>query len=313
MDVYSLGEMVIDFIPGREPNSYLRNAGGAPANVAIAVARNGLEAGFCGKVGDDDFGLFLQETLRENSVEILCPERCAEAITTMAFVNLTPEGERSFTFARKPGADMMLDVKDVKDADLRRCKIVHMGSCSLSAGTTVAATEHLMRRARELGRIVSFDMNYRNLMWNDNSAAAVAAVRRNLPYVDLLKLSEEEADMLGGVDALAELAQQNGITVIVVTLGAKGSLCFFQGKRFEVPAVRADTVADTTGAGDAFWGGLLSRLLILGVRHTADITESALRDAIAYGAVSGSLCVRKKGAISSLPTRAEIEKIRSNL
>ena len=307
MDIYSLGEMVIDFIPGSEPNSYLRNAGGAPANVAIAVARNGLSAGFCGKVGDDDFGLFLQDTLRNDGVEILCPKRCREAVTTMAFVNLTPQGERSFTFARKPGADMMLTVADVKEADLNRTLIVHTGSCALSAGTTAQATEHLLRRGREKGLIVSFDMNYRNLMWNDDSAAAVAAVRRNLPYVDLLKLSQEEADMLGGEAMLPELAKSNGIAVLIETLGADGALCLFQGEKLHLQGMKADVVADTTGAGDAFWGGFLSKLLLLGVRRVEDINERALREAIAYGNVSGCLCVQQKGAIASLPTRARIE------
>ncbi|MDD3213541.1 MAG: carbohydrate kinase [Eubacteriales bacterium] len=307
MDIYTLGEMVIDFIPGSEPDSYIRNAGGAPANVAIAVARNGLNAGFCGKVGDDDFGVFLQETLRREGVAVLCPERCAEAVTTMAFVNLTPEGERSFTFARKPGADMMLTPEDVRDEHLQNSTIVHSGSCSLSAGSTVAATEQLLRRGRELDKLVSFDMNYRNLMWNDDSAAAVAAVRRNLPYVDLLKLSEEEVEMLGGESTLPALARDNGIAVLVETLGSKGAICLFQGHRLFVEGLKAEKVVDTTGAGDAFWGGFLSRLLMLGIRHTEEITESALLDALRYGSVGGCLCVEAKGAISSLPTRAQIE------
>ena len=115
MDVYSIGECVIDFLPGEQPGSYVRNAGGAPANAAIAVARNGLKAGFCGKVGDDDFGRFLQKTLTDEGVELLCPQRTDAAVTTMAFVTLSPEGERSFTFARKPGADMLLAPEEVEE------------------------------------------------------------------------------------------------------------------------------------------------------------------------------------------------------
>ena len=114
MDLYSIGEMVIDFIPGSEPGSYLQNAGGAPANLAIAAARCGLDAGLCCSVGDDVFGRFLLDTLRKNNVRVLRPELCREAVTTMAFVTLTETGDRSFTFARKPGADMFLREEDVR-------------------------------------------------------------------------------------------------------------------------------------------------------------------------------------------------------
>jgi sugar/nucleoside kinase (ribokinase family) len=113
MEFIAIGEMVIDFLPGQEAGSYIRNAGGAPANVAIAAARNGLESGIYCKVGNDDFGRFLIRTLKENQVTPLSPELCDEAVTTMAFVTLTEDNERSFTFARKPGADMMLDKSEV--------------------------------------------------------------------------------------------------------------------------------------------------------------------------------------------------------
>ena len=135
MDIYSIGEMVIDFIPGAEKASYIRNAGGAPANVAIAMARNGLKAGMCTKVGDDQFGYFLIDTLKKYGVAVLGGEPCREAVTTMAFVTLAEDGERLFTFARKPGADMFLAPADVKEEEIEDSVIVHAGSCSLSAGS----------------------------------------------------------------------------------------------------------------------------------------------------------------------------------
>ena len=115
MDLYSIGELVIDFTPGSEPASYIRNPGGAPANAAITAARSGLEAGVCSSVGDDDFGRFLVRTLEENGVKVLNPDLCGEAVTTLAFVTLAPDGDRSFTFARKPGADMFLSETAVKE------------------------------------------------------------------------------------------------------------------------------------------------------------------------------------------------------
>ena len=176
MDFITIGEMVIDFIPGQEKGSYIRNAGGAPANVAIAAARNGLEAGIYCKVGDDDFGRFLLQTLRENQVTPLAPEMTQEAITTMAFVSLNEHNDRSFTFARKPGADMMLEKSEIRDEDLKTCRLIQAGSCSLSAGKAVEATEYAMARAHELGKLVGFDINYRNLMWKDDKEACTKKV-----------------------------------------------------------------------------------------------------------------------------------------
>ena len=142
LDLISVGEMVIDFLPGEEAGVYIRKAGGAPANAAIAVARNGLSAGFCGRVGADDFGRFLLDTLKENQVAVLCPAMVEEAVTTMAFVTLGPGGERSFTFARKPGADMFLTKADVDVALAQGARILHAGSCSLSAPPGVKARVH---------------------------------------------------------------------------------------------------------------------------------------------------------------------------
>ena len=118
MDLYSIGEMVIDMIPGSEPASYLRRAGGAPANVAIAGVKNGLKASLTCKVGNDDFGRFLMDTLKENKVKQNVPELTDQAITTIAFVTLQEDGERTFTFARKPGADMLLSPDEVKESDI---------------------------------------------------------------------------------------------------------------------------------------------------------------------------------------------------
>ena len=307
MDLYSIGEMVIDFIPGSEEASYIRKAGGAPANVAFAVQRNGLTAGMCCSVGDDDFGRFLMRTLEENHVRALRPQLCTEAITTMAFVTLAPDGDRSFTFARKPGADMFLREEDVKEDEIKESVIVHAGSCSLSASTADAATIRALRLGHEYGRLVSFDLNYRDVMWNGDEKACIRRVKEVLPFVDLMKLSEEEVAMLGGEETLPACMEQNGIALIVETLGAKGARCFFRGEVIEVAGRKARCV-DATGAGDAFWGGFLSSLRIQGVEKAADLTGEAVRKALEYGNVAGWICVQSKGAIASLPSRAQIEQ-----
>lgn len=308
MDIITVGEMVIDFLPGDEPGIYIRKAGGAPANAAIAMARGGLKAGFCGRVGDDDFGRFLYGVLAENQVAALCPELVSEAITTMAFVTLNAEGDRSFTFARKPGADMFLTRADVDRAGVRDATVVHAGSCSMSRDPAADATVYAMEQARDAGRLVSYDINYRNLLWNDDRAAATSAVRRILPMVDLLKLSDEETDMFCEDGDVAAAAQRYGIEVVVRTLGADGADCYWNGRVLHIPGRKANCV-DTTGAGDAFWGGFLTYLLKSGLKSAADLSEPLLRGALEYGNVAGWLCVQKKGAIESLPTAAEIEQI----
>lgn len=306
MDLYSIGEMVIDFIPGTEPASYIRNAGGAPANVAIAVAKNGLDAGMCCSVGNDDFGHFLMDTLKEHQVRCLNPHYCDDAITTMAFVTLAPDGDRSFTFARKPGADMALKEEAVTEADIQGSVIVHAGSCSLSASPEAEATVRALRLGHELHKLVSFDVNYRDVMWAGDQDACMKKVYEILPYVDILKISEEEVEMVGGVDRLFDLMDTYGLTLIVETLGSQGARCFFHGDVITVPGRKVPCV-DATGAGDAFWGGFLSSLRLQGVTAVDQLTGEILRKAMAYGNVSGSICVQSKGAIPSLPTRQEIE------
>jgi fructokinase len=306
MNIACVGEMVIDFLPGEEEGVYIRKPGGAPANVAVAVARNSLSAGFCGCLGNDDFGRFLVKTLEDNNVAVLRPQLLDEAITTMAFVTLDQNKDRSFTFVRKPGADQFLSREDIDRGKVAQGDIIHAGSCSLSKPPASDATVYAMECAKKNGKLVSFDINYRNLMWEDDRAACCKAVQDILPLVDFLKLSEEEGDMLGTEPSKA--GETYGIALVVESLGAKGARCYWKGKRLTVAGRKAHCV-DATGAGDAFWGGFLSCLLRANVKTTDDITEPLLQKALEYGNVAGWLCVQKKGAMESLPTIEEIEAI----
>ena len=308
MDAISFGEILIDFIPGEEEASYIRNPGGGPANAAVAMARNGLDVGMYTRMGNDDFGRFLTKTMEDYGVKLLTPELTDEAVTTMAFVTLYPGGERSFTFARKPGADMLLKKEDIRREDIEGAKLVHASSFSMSAGPAAEATVEFLRLAHECGKLVAFDINYRNVVWNDDKAACAAAVREILPYVDLLKISDEEVDMLGGESAVADVMKECGIAAVVETLGSKGAQCFFNGKCFRVEGRKAEAV-DATGCGDAFWGGFLACLLGSGVVTKADLSEAVLQKAISYGNVGGWCCVQVKGGMSALPTKERIEEV----
>lgn len=305
-DIYCIGELLIDFIPGSEPASYIRKAGGAPANVAIAMTKNGLSASMAAKVGDDDFGHFLVDTLREYNVGVACPDYCKEAVTTMAFVTLAEDGDRKFTFARKPGADTLLSPDEIREEDIADSVIIHAGSCSLSAGPAVEATKKALRLGHEKGCLVSFDVNYRNVMWDDDVEACTKAVMEILPYVDLLKISDEEVGMMGGVDAIPDLMKKYSIAMVMETLGADGAQAFFDGQVIRVPGRKVKAV-DATGAGDAFWGATLASLRIQGVNKASDLTAEIIRKAMDYGNVSGCICVQSKGAIVSIPTRDQIE------
>jgi fructokinase len=305
VDVLSIGEMVIDFLPGSDAGTYIRNAGGAPANVAIAVARNGLAAGFIGKMGRDDFGDFLIRTLEENGVANVCRETTPEAVTTMTFVTLQADGERTFTFVRKPGADMFLSREDIPPGAIEAAAVVHAGSCSLSKSPAAETTEHALRMAREAGKLVSFDVNYRAPLWSGDTEAAARRIRAILPYVDLLKISDEEVGLVGGERNIRPLMAEHGIAAVVLTKGAAGADAYFGDTLLHVPGRKAKAV-DATGAGDAFWGGFLSSLLQQGIVRAGQLTAEAILTAMRYGNVAGWVCVQTKGAIASLPTKAQI-------
>ena len=178
---------------------------------------------------------------------------------------------------------MFLREEDVREADIRDTVIVHAGSCSLSASPAAEATAKALHLGREMGRLVSFDVNYRDMMWNGSQEACAAKVREILPDVDLLKISEEEADMLGGEAELPALMERYGLTLVVLTLGGQGARGYF-------------------------WGGMLSQMRFRGVTQAEQLTEPLVQEALEYGNVSGWLCVQGRGAIPSLPTRQEIER-----
>lgn len=309
MSILCIGEMLIDFTPvSGMKNTYTANPGGAPANVAVSAARNGIRSGFLGKLGNDDFGRLLISTLKNDNVDILLPELTDEATTTLAFVSLDEKGDRSFTFARKPGADMLLSIGDVEKVDFSSWDIVHAGSVSQSQSPEKDAVLFALKKAKEAGKLVSFDINFRDKIWGFEECKT--EVLKVFPYVDLLKISEEELDFVGGRENIPAFMKQYDIAVVVLTLGGDGAVIYYTGDKnteITIPAMKVKCI-DTTGAGDAYWGGFLSSLLKSGVKKVSDIDKSKLETAGKYGAVSGGLCIQKPGGIPALPTIQEIEK-----
>ena len=306
MKVLCIGEMLIDFTPvNGMSNTYTANPGGAPANVAVSIARNEIGAGFLGKLGNDDFGRLLLKTLNDDNVEVLAGDLTDLATTTLAFVTLNESGERSFTFARKPGADMLLSEEDVDTVDFSGWDIVHAGSVSQSGTPEREAVLHALKKARDLGKSISFDINYRDKRWSFEEC--LAECEKIFPFTDLLKISDEEISFVGGLENIPHFMDKYGISVVVLTLGKDGARIFYDNAVCDIPSMKVKAV-DTTGAGDAFWGGFLSSLLMQGITDTSDITMDKLVTAGKYGTVSGGLCVQRPGGIPALPYKADIEK-----
>ena len=308
-DITAIGEVLIDLTQtGINPQDVpllAANPGGAPANVAVAAARLGASTAFVGKVGRDGFGDYLRRVLEENRVDV-SGLRTGSDPTTLAVVTLTPQGERSFRFVR--GADCGLTPEELDLGQLTRSNVLHFGSVSLTGGPARAATIFAARQAKQAGVLVSYDPNYREALWSSREEA-VEWMRTPLPLVDLIKLSDEELALLTGTDDPEEASRrlaERGISLVLITLGDKGSFYRWQGQTGLVPGV-ATTVADTNGAGDTFLGSVLSRLVARGERPLEGLTISQLEDILAFANRAASVTCSRSGAIPAMPTLAELQ------
>ena len=315
-DVTALGEALIDFTDcGISPETgmalFERNPGGAPANVAAAVSRLGGKAAFIGKVGCDMHGRFLIDTLRDAGVDTQGMVQDPAAFTTLAFVSLDDGGERTFSFARKPGADTCLRPEEVPADLLQSSRILHFGSLSMTDEPACSATLHAVSAARAAGAVLAYDPNDRPLLW-DSRARAREMMRAVLPQVDVIKISDEETELMTDAADPAEAAARliaQGISCAVVTLGADGALVrtASEAEAIRVPGFAAHTV-DTTGAGDAFWGGFLYQLARSGKRPAA-LTGSEAAAFARFGNAVAACNVTRRGAIPAMPTMEEAARL----
>ena len=312
-DIVCLGEALIDLVPtvtgggsGAGADTYVRAAGGAPANVAAGIAKLGVTSGFMGSVGDDGFGHFIADTLAAAGVELPGLRFTKAAPTALAAVSLKADGDREFVFYGNPAAHTMLAPEEVDEGVIRTAKILHFGSISLVGGPIRAATLHAIDIAHQHGVLVSYDPNLRLSLWPDAEAAR-AGIRLGLSKADIVKIGEEEVEFLTESCDLIEGARSlwhPRLKLMAVTRGTKGCIWLnatMEGEQrgFKVAAI------DTTGAGDAFTAGLLVGL----VHHMDMIADAAtLGDAIRFANATGALTTTKRGAIPSLPDRAAVEQ-----
>lgn len=312
-DVMALGELLIDFTEsGVSKNGmklFEQNPGGAPANLLTTVSHMGYMTAMIGKTGLDMHGNFLIKTLEQEGI---CTDYIVEddsVFTTLAFVALNENGERHFSFARKPGADVCLSVQELNYRALQDCRIFHFGSLSLTDEPARTATIEAVKAAKEAGALISFDPNYRASLWRKESDA-VEMVQRVLPYVDMLKISDEESALFTGKTEYQQAADElldQGPKLVAVTLGSQG-VCLASHERHEQIAGFPTEVVDTTGAGDSFWGGFLSKFLEYQMDLRAMSWEN-WRTCARFGNATASLCVRKRGGIPAVPVKREVVEI----
>ncbi len=312
-DVLCLGEMLIDFVSTEsgvtliEAPAFKKAPGGAPANVAVGIARLGLSAAFMGQVGDDDFGRFLALTLEQAGVDTSSLAFSGQARTALAFVSVRLDGDREFVFYRHPSADMLYRPDQVDEAAIRAAKVFHYGSITLIDDPVKAATLHALDVARKAGLIISYDPNLRLSLWPD-AGSARQGMLLGWPHANLVKVSAEELVFLTGIEDEAKAAASlwhDNLRLLLVTDGPRG--CRYYTEKFSGSQPTYDVpVVDTTGAGDGFMAGAIYRYL----KDPGILDDHAkLVDAIRFANAVGAQTTRERGAIPALPTLSQVEEL----
>ncbi|HAI0032690.1 TPA: aminoimidazole riboside kinase [Escherichia coli] len=300
--VWVLGDAVVDLLPESD-GRLLPCPGGAPANVAVGIARLGGTSGFIGRVGDDPFGALMQRTLLTEGVDITYLKQDEWHRTSTVLVDLNDQGERSFTFMVRPSADLFLETTDLPC--WRHGEWLHLCSIALSAEPSHTSAFTAMTAIRHAGGFVSFDPNIREDLWQDEHLLRLC-LRQALQLADVVKLSEEEWRLISGKTQndrdICALAKEYEIAMLLVTKGAEGVVVCYRGQVHHFAGMSVNCV-DSTGAGDAFVAGLLTGLSSTGL----STDEREMRRIIDLAQRCGALAVTAKGAMTALPCRQELE------
>ena len=309
-DIVALGELLIDFTPCGISEAGMRifeqNPGGAPANVLVAAENFGAKTAFIGKVGKDIHGEFLKETLEKYKIDTKGLIMDKKVFTTLAFVSLNEKGERDFSFARKPGADTCLKKEEVDLELVKKSKIFHFGSLSLTDNPSKEALIYTLEQAKEMKKVISYDPNYRPLLW-ESEDTAIKEMREVIKYADIIKISDEETKLLTGYKepdkAALELIKQ-GVSLVFITLGSEGAFLGTKDFQIKVKSKKCNVV-DTTGAGDAFWGAILYKLSAR-KDNILQLTEKEGTEYLEFANIAAGICVEKRGAIPAMPSLDEV-------
>ena len=313
-DVTALGELLIDFTQngtsGQGNTLFEANPGGAPCNVLAMLKKLGRSCAFIGKVGEDMFGHLLRDVAAEAGIcmDYLLFDK--DARTTLAFVKTFPNGDRDFSFYRSPGADMMLTEEELPLDVVADSRIFHFGTLSMTHEGVRRATCRAVAHARESGAVISFDPNLRPPLW-DSLDEAKKQIEYGLARCDVLKIADNELEFMTGetdFDKGAAILRKKhpNIRLLNVTAGAEGSCSYYEDKRVFVPACKLGGVIETTGAGDTFCAGVLNFVLDHGLDGLA---EADLTEMLRFANTAAYIVTTRKGAIRSMPERAEVEKL----
>ena len=312
-DVVALGELLIDFTScglSSQGNPLLEaNPGGAPCNVLAMLRKLGRSCAFLGKVGADSFGDQLEAAIVEAGIDPRGLRRDPEIPTTLAVVHTKPDGDRSFSFYRKPGADVRLTAEELDEGLLTGCRIFHFGTLSLTDEPCRTATQIAVDTARKAGAILSFDPNLREPLWAD-LAEAKRQIEWGLARCDILKISDNEVLFVTGETdfekgAAILLDRFPNIRLLNITAGPDGSHCFFGGRHVFVPGFKVRTI-ETTGAGDTFCACVLHDVLQNGLENRTDDSLAAM---LRFANAAAAIVTTRKGALRSMPTLAEIQAL----
>ena len=311
-DVTAMGEMLIDFtLNGQSDqgnNLFEACPGGAPCNVLAMLNKLGRKTAFIGKVGEDQFGRLLRDTIDELGIETKGLLLDREIHTTLAFVHTFPDGDREFSFYRKPGADMMLSADEVDYDLIRKSKVFHFGTLSMTDEPVRTATKKALETAKEAGCLITFDPNLRPPLW-DSLDPAKEMMEYGFRYCDMLKISDNEIQFVTGKEDYDEgirfLQETYHIPLIFLTMGKEGSRAYYQDLRVEKKGFTVKAI-ETTGAGDTFCGCAIHGLLTHGMEG---LNEEVLGEILTYANAGAALITMKKGAIRSMPEPENITKM----
>ncbi len=308
-DVIAMGELLIDFTMNGQSeqgnNMFEACPGGAPCNVLAILNKLGKKTAFLGKVGKDQFGKLLRDTLDQVGIDTANLLTDEEVNTTLAFVHTFPDGDREFSFYRNPGADMMLEEADVDEEFLKKARLFHFGTLSMTHEGVRKATKKALKTAKENGLLVSFDPNLRPPLWSSLELAK-EQMEYGFQYCDILKISDNEIQFVSGKEDYDEgiryLQDKYNIPLILLTMGKDGSRAYYKDMRVERKGFTVKAI-ETTGAGDTFCGSSLNYVL---EHDFNNLTEEELGEMLTFANAGAALITMKKGAIRSMPEKDEI-------
>ena len=308
-DVIALGELLIDFTMNGQSeqgnNMFEACPGGAPCNVLALLNKMGKKTAFIGKVGKDQFGALLRDTITEAGIDASNLMVDENVNTTLAFVHTFPDGDREFSFYRNPGADMMLTADEVNPEVVKDTKVFHFGTLSMTHEGVREATKKAVETAKANGCLVSFDQNLRPPLWSSLDLAK-EQMEYGFGKCDILKISDNEIQFVSGKEdydeGIAYLQETYNIPLILLTMGKDGSRAYYKGMRVERPGFSVKAI-ETTGAGDTFCGSSLNYL----VDHDFEnLTEEQLGEMLTFANAAAALVTTKKGAIKAMPVKEEV-------